>query len=186
MDTKKSLILNLPLLLAGFWMLSCNAAPNGFNAPEGSSVAVTGPTTRAIDTATTVNVHVNVTVPVGIDPIFPGSTGPDPTSGPGNNIYVVTTCDKCDLMDWAGNDGRATFDHSKLQTVSNPYNFATDARGGYDMAVRLAAPADLGVDSYTATFNAIIGGGQEAALSIAVSKLSTTTGGGTTTLSTAQ
>lgn len=133
--------------------LSCNVAPDGYNAPAGSEVTLPEDATVATDSEFFLIITLNVTIPIGV-----ATSTTTAASGPGDNIYVVGICTACTIYDWTGDDGRAQMDMTKISAVANPYPFKTNKQGSYTLVVGVEAPANLGVaDTYDAQFSANIG-----------------------------
>lgn len=159
-STRKLIFTILPGIFLSFVALSCNTAPDGFNAPQNSTVTLL-PTNPSVTTDVDFRLllEVQVEVPVVNTEVDPTTGAPTTTTttGPGNDIYVVGTCTNCTIYAWPTGDGRAAQDITKIQKVSNPFPFKTDERGIYLLAILLPAPENLGLTSYTAQFAADIG-----------------------------
>jgi hypothetical protein len=141
-------LVSFSVLSLGLLLMSCNAAPDGFNAPLNSTVSVpdsvdikmSGPEVRIIT-------DVSVAGPIGVS----GGVGPL------NDIFVTATCFNCMIYDWpAGTDH---VDASLAELQGSSYTFTTDRRGRYTLVVWVDNPQSgpLGVSSYEATFTASIG-----------------------------
>ena len=130
-------------ILSAIALLSCNTADNGFSAPVGSTVEITGAATTPSGEDSYVVATVKVTVPFNEDSV------------PGNNIQVSVFCNRCSLFDRASGETIST-DPSRLTEVDNPYSFATQKDGTYQFVVKVENPSDLGLDSYDAKVTADI------------------------------
>lgn len=136
-------------LSLGNW--SCNPGTEGFKAPVGSTVAISGVTSASVTASTFVYLTVGVTV------------GGALASG----IQVNLICSNCEFFDAIDGDVFSNPDPSNLEQVVNPYVTQTGEDGAKHIAVRLQPPSFFGATSYTAQIGADIGVSQ-AQSSIAV------------------
>ena len=131
------------LILLGLVIVSglqCNSAPDGFSAPFGSTVAITGADAVTLTSDGLFLINVAVTV----------------DGSPGNGIFVIATCNNCTFYDKADGEDATIPVASRLQQVTSPYTFKTNGSGSYPLVIGLSAPSNLGVTSYEAVIGADI------------------------------
>jgi hypothetical protein len=123
---------------------SCNEAADGFNAETGSSVGirVSGGSSTNEDLLLPVTVSVNSSL-----------------GTPANGIQVKLNCTIfCEFFDRAPGEDETICDLSRVVAiVDDVFVFQTGNRGAYDLCVRMPAPANVGLSSYTETLTANIG-----------------------------
>ena len=145
MRRMSSVACSMVFLLALGW--GCSAAPDGFNAPFGSTGTLPDDSSLIAPNGALVQTSVSVVIP-----------GPKGTAVPGNNVYVVFTCFNCTILDTPNGGGSLDADDlSNLEAKANPYGVATNSRGQYNLVVQLPAPAELGVESYEAQLGVDLG-----------------------------
>lgn len=132
----KKLVHSLFATLMGLTLLSCNAAQNGFYAPDGSSVAYL---TQAIDLRFSASGEILQLATVKVS--VPSGTG----GGNANEIQGSISCVYCNL--YVFKDGVTT----KLPQISllnavaaKSFSFKTDSQGLFTFVIGVQSPIDLG------------------------------------------
>lgn len=145
---KKNIIHSLFAAMFGLTLLSCNAAQNGFHAPDGSEVSYL---TEAIDLkfAGSGEILQLATVKVTVDTgVGDGSAGAEGNSS-ANNIQGVISCVYCNL--YIFKEGVTTYlpQTSLVDAVAaKSFAFETNEQGTYTFVIGVVSPLDLGfVDS---------------------------------------
>jgi hypothetical protein len=151
---RRHLFLGIFLLSLSLLVGSCNSAPDGFNAPTGSTVTL--PKTGSVKLAPGATLYLATPVNVALE-----------TGDPGNNIYVLGICTMCEIADWP--DGTERVDPTEAVVVGTSYPFSTGSSGSRTVVIVLKSPDTYGVDSYEAKFSATLGNGEGGDMTITVS-----------------
>jgi hypothetical protein len=146
----------LLLIIFGIFVVSCGKAEYaGYTAPAGSEITMPESGVVVIPAGASMYVIIDILVE---GPVFdPGRTVNEFPEGeilttnilPLSNIQVQFICFNCEIYDKPSDIDYIAAD-TPLEAKPSPYLVKTNSQGGYQLAVLLTSPADIGLTTYKA------------------------------------